>query len=274
MIDAVFVSWFKHMSAQFGQYFTHILSALCILVIGAVIARSASFLISKRLKCVRGDKTLHMFLAKLLYWVIWLVVIVAVLSKLGVQTASLIAVMGALSLAIGLSLKSSLSNLASGLLLVFFKPFKVGDFIRLGSISGTVTEIEILFTHLKTSQNEAVCMPNSRVLGGDIINNSKFEKRRIDLIIGIGYEDDIDHARQVILDVIAKDSRVQTEAGTPVVLVTELADSSVNLAVRLWALQKDYGLLRCDLLEALKKKLDQEKINMPYPTQDIYIHQD
>ena len=271
MINPELGKWFDQIKPELFNYLYRFIAAMVIMGVGALVARLARQVINQRVQKRTGDKTLHLFLSKLIYWLIWLVVIIAFLSELGVQTASLIAVMGALSLAVGLSLKSSLSNLASGILLIFFKPFKVGDYVDVSSISGTVQAIEILFTYIATSGNQLVALPNSRVLGGAITNYSHNNERRMDLVIGIGYDDDIDQAKQILQDILGQEHRVLQEPRPPIIAVKELGDSSVNILVRAWTKRTEYSSVMWALTETIKKQFDQAGISFPYPSREVYM---
>ena len=199
-------------------------------------------------------------------------VVIAALGQLGIQTAPFVAVLGAAGLAIALAFQGSLSNLASGVLLVTFRPFKIGDFIEAGGVSGTVEKIEIFTTQIRTGDNKTIIVPNSGIAAGTIVNYSVKPTRRIDLVVSVGYGDDLDKVRKVIEDVLAADQRVHKDPA-PAIGVLELADSSVDFAGRPWVDSGDYGAVKFDLLEALKKRFDAEGINIPFPQADVHLHQ-
>jgi small conductance mechanosensitive channel len=191
---------------------------------------------------------------------------------LGIQTASFIAVIGAAGLAIGLALQGSLSNFAAGILMIIFRPFKVGDYIEGAGVAGTVESIQIFTTQLKTPDNKTIIIPNAKISGDNIVNYSTKGTRRVDLVFGIGYEDNIDKARQIIMDVITNDARVMKDPET-VVVVSELADSSVNLTTRAWAKSADVWNILFETTEKVKKEFDAQGITIPFPQRDVHIHE-
>ena len=263
----------KHLTESSLDYAIKIAYALVILFIGWIVARLLAKGIARLLKLRSIDTTIVKFVQRISFSLFIIFVIIAALSKLGVQTASLIAVLGALGLAIGLSLKNSLSNLASGILLIIFRPFKVGDFIQIDSVSGTVDEILILFTRIITSQKQHIIIPNNK-FQSDILTNFSVEvTRRADLIVGIGYDDDIDKAREVITQVLQQDERILADPACNI-FVSELADSSVNIAIRFFTKQSDHFQVKCDINEALKKRFDHEGISFPFPQQDVHLFKD
>lgn len=199
-------------------------------------------------------------------------IVIAALGQLGIQTASFVAILGAAGLAIALAFQGSLSNLASGVLLVTFRPFKIGDFIDAGGTTGTVERVEIFTTQLLTADNKTVIVPNAGIVGGTIVNYSAQSTRRIDLVVSVGYGDDLDKVRKVIEEVLAADQRVLKDPVASIG-VLELADSSVNFAVRPWVDGEDYWPVTFDLHEALKKRFDAEGINIPFPQADVHLHQ-
>lgn len=248
-----------------------ILGALAILLIGRWIARWLVGL-SRRLMDRSGmDATLSTFLCNMLNALLLAVVVIAALDQLGVQTTSLLAVLGAAGLAVGLALKDSLSNFASGVLLILFQPFRVGDFIEAAGVSGTVEAVGIFNTTLRTGDNRTIIVPNSQIYSGTIVNNSARPTRRIDLVIGIGYEDDIRKAKRLLEELLQKDERILDDPA-PSVALAELADSSVNFNVRPWVKTEDYWNVRADLLQAIKETFDAEGISIPYPQQDIHLY--
>ena len=196
----------------------------------------------------------------------------AVLGKLGIQTTSFIAVLGAAGLAIGLALQGSLSNFASGVMLVLFRPFKVGDYIEAGGTSGTVEEMLIFSTKMKTPDNKAVFVPNGSITGGTIVNYSAKDTRRVDLVFGVSYEDDISKVKQIIEEVLNADDRILKDP-SPTVGLAELGDSSVNFVVRPWVSAADYWGVRFSLNEAMKLRFDQEGVSIPYPQRDVHFHE-
>lgn len=246
--------------------------ALVIFVVGKWIARQVANFVQRVMVHRSVDVALVHFVNSLVYWLLLAFVAISALGQLGIQTASFVAIIGAAGLAIGLALQGSLSNFASGVLILVFKPFKVGDFVEVAGTSGVVQNIQIFTTELSTGDNKQVIIPNSGVTGGNIVNYSAKDTRRVDLIMGIGYEDDIDKARDLMLDEIAKDDRTLKDPA-PTVAVVELADSSVNFVVRPWVKTADYWGVYFDLTEAIKKRFDAEGISIPYPQQDVHMHQ-
>ncbi len=245
--------------------------ALAIFVIGRWLAKTL-VRIARRLMGKAGlDAMLVSFLGHILYTVLLLVVIIAALDQLGVQTTSLIAVFGAAGLAIGLALKDSLSNFSSGVMLIIFRPFKVGDAIEAAGITGVVEEVRIFNTILRTGDNREIIVPNSHIYAGPITNLSARPTRRIDLVFGIGYEDDIRKAKQLIEAAFAADERILKDP-SPSVSLAELADSSVNINARPWVNSGDYWAVRADLMERIKLSFDENGISIPYPQRDVHVH--
>jgi small conductance mechanosensitive channel len=219
----------------------------------------------------RLDPTLVSFVTNLSYIALLAFVVIAALNQLGIQTASFIAILGAAGLAVGLALQGSLSNFAAGVLMLIFRPFKVGDYIEGAGVAGTVEEIQIFTTQLKTPDNKTIIIPNAKMTGDNIVNYSTKGTRRVDIVFGIGYADDIDKARQIILDVVGADTRVLKEPA-PAVLLAELADSSVNFYTRVWANADDYWGVYFDTMEAVKKRFDAEGVSIPFPQRDVHIY--
>ena len=251
-------------------YGIRVIAAIAILIVGRWVAKAVRNFLNRQMSKHGVDPTLNKFVTSLTYVALLAFVIIAALNKLGIQTASFIAVLGAAGLAVGLALQGSLSNFAAGVLMIIFKPFKAGDFIEGGGTSGTVEEIQIFTTQLNTPDNKTVIVPNSKMLGDNITNYSTKGTRRVDLIFGIGYNDDIDKARSVIKSVIEKDSRVAKDP-RPEIVLSELADSSVNFSVRVWTSADDYWDVYFDTNEKVKKAFDTEKISIPFPQRDIHI---
>jgi small conductance mechanosensitive channel len=216
------------------------------------------------------DPLLVKFIGSLLSGLLTLVVIIAALDQLGVNTTSLIALIGAAGLAVGLALQGTLSNFASGVLLIIFKPFKVGDFIEAGGVSGVVEEISIFNTIFRTGDNKEMIVPNGQIYGGTIVNYSARDTRRIDLTIGIGYDADIKLAKETLDALIKADERILADPA-PVIAVSELADSSVNFVVRPWVKAGDYWAVYWNLLEAVKLTFDEKGISIPYPQMDVHV---
>ncbi|UCE68026.1 MAG: mechanosensitive ion channel [Candidatus Zixiibacteriota bacterium] len=218
------------------------------------------------------DATLTKFVTNISKIGLMTFVIISALGALGVQTASFIAIIGAAGLAVGFALQNSLANFASGVMLIIFRPFKSGDYVEAGGTSGSVEAIQIFNTTLKTPDNKMVIVPNSQITGDKIINYSTMDRRRIDLVFGIGYDDSIKRAKEILEKIIAEDERILKDPA-PVIAVLELGDNSVNFAVRPWAKTSDYWAVYFDITEKVKLSFDENNISIPYPQRDVHIHQ-
>ena len=199
------------------------------------------------------------------------VVVIASIGALGVETTSFIAIIGTAGLAVGLALQGSLSNFASGVLIVLFRPYRVGDFIEAAGIAGNVDQVQILTTILKTGDNKQIIVPNSQIMDSIITNYSANDTRRVDMVIGVSYDDDLDKVRKTLQNLIATEERILDEPATTIA-VSELADSSVNFVVRPWVKSSDYWGVMFDMTEAIKKRFDKEGISFPYPQQDVHLY--
>ena len=217
------------------------------------------------------DITLRRFISNLARTLLMLFVIIAAINALGVQTASLIALVGAAGLAVGLALQGSLANFAAGVLIVLFRPYKVGDWIEGGGVSGSVEEVQILTTVLKTGDNKRVIIPNSQIMGTTITNYSANDTRRVDLVVGVSYSDDLDKVRKELQDLVDGDKRILKDPAVTIA-VSELADSSVNFVLRPWVNTADYWAVYFDLTERVKKRFDEVGISIPFPQRDIHVH--
>ena len=248
-----------------------IVSSLAIFIIGRWIIKIVVRFAERMMRKAQIDKMLTTFLGNILNVVLLVVVAIAALDQLGIQTTSMLAVFGAAGLAIGLALKDSLANFSSGVMLIIFRPFKAGDFIEAAGTSGTVEEVRIFSTILRTGDNREIIIPNSQIYSGPIVNVSARETRRIDLVFGIGYEDDLRKAKQLIEDAFAADDRILDDPA-PAVAVAELADSSVNINARPWVKTADYWAVRSNLLENIKLSFDSNGISIPYPQRDVHMH--
>jgi small conductance mechanosensitive channel len=252
------------------EFGINIVTAIIIFFVGRMVARALTRGVRKLMKKQEVDQILETFVSNLLYWVLMAFVIIAAITEIGVKTTSFIAVIGAAGLAVGLALQGSLSNFAAGVLIVLFRHYKVGDFIEAGGVSGSVVSVQILTTTLRTGDNKAVIIPNGNILKGTITNYSANDTRRIDMVFGVGYGDDLDKARATMKEVIDADERVLKEPAC-VIAVNELADSSVNFNVRPWVKTADYWAVRWDLTEAIKKRFDKDGISIPFPQRDLHI---
>jgi len=259
------------MALQFGSdYGIKLILALLVFFIGKRIARGIVNLAVKVMRKNNIDEELIGFLDSLFYWALFAMVCIAALGQIGVQTASFIALLGAAGLAVGLALQGSLSNFAAGVLIIILRPFRVGEFVEVAGEAGSVENIRIFTTELRTGDNKCIIIPNSRVLDSNIINYSSTGTRRVDLVFGIGYNDDIDQARDVIMDIINADDRILKDPA-PLVAVAELADSTVNFAVRPWVKTDDYWGVHRHITEQVKKRFDEKGISIPYPQSDVHI---
>lgn len=246
-----------------------VLAALLIFFVGQLIAKMISRLVGKLLGRTRLDKILVEFIQSLVNALLLVFVVVAALDKLGVNTNSVIAVLGAAGLAIGLALQGSLQNFAAGFMLLIFRPFKGGDFVEAAGTSGVIEKIGIFSTTLHTGDNKQVIIPNGTIYSSNIVNYSARGTRRIDMVFSIGYGDDIRLAREVIAKVIAADERVLPEP-KPLIAVGELASSSVNFFVRPWVKTEDFWAVKFDLTEKIKLAFDDQGISIPFPQMDIH----
>ncbi len=253
-------------------YGIKVIMALVILIVGRWVAKAISNMIRRMMSKADVDATLQKFVGNMAYIALLVFVVLAALSQIGIQTTSFIAVLGAAGLAIGLALQGSLSNFAAGFLMIIFRPFRVGDYIEGAGTAGTVEEIQIFTTTLVTPDNKTVIIPNASLTADNIINWTAKGTRRVDMVMGIGYEDDIDKARQIIKDQLAKDERILADPA-PQIAVVELADSSVNFVVRPWVKATDYWGVYMAVNEAVKKAFDANGINIPYPQRDIHVYQ-
>ena len=254
-------------------YGLSMVGGIIILIVGWVIAGWASRWTARAAGRVENvDAMLAGFLASLVKYLILAVTALAVLSRFGVQTASLIAVFGAAGLALGLALQGTLSQLAAGVMLLLFRPFKVGDYIDTGGAAGSVKAVGLFTTELATPDNVQIIVPNGDVWGSTVRNYSFHPTRRVDYLLGIGYGDSIDAAMKVIHDVIASDPRCHTDPA-PQIVVGDLADSAVNIIVRVWADAADYWGLKFDLTKRFKEALDAAGITIPFPQRDVHLHQ-
>jgi small conductance mechanosensitive channel len=248
-----------------------LLAALVIFYVGRIVARMLQKGLRKMLQTQAVDKILETFVCNLAYWAIMIFVIIAAINQVGVQTTSLIAVMGAAGLAVGLALQGSLSNFAAGVLIVIFRPYRVGDWVEAAGISGSVEQVQILTTILKTGDNKQIIVPNSQIMNSIITNYSANDTRRIDMIVGVSYSDDLDKVRKTLEELVASDERILKDPACTIA-VSELADSSVNFVVRPWASTADYWSVKFDLTEAVKKRFDEEGISIPFPQRDVHLY--
>ena len=253
-----------------AQYGFKVIGALIILLVGRWLAKFISQWIERVLIKSRVDKTLAKFAKNLSNMVLLIFVLIAAMARLGVETAQFAIVLGAAGLAIGLALQGSLSNFASGFLMIIFRPFKVGDFIEAAGVKGTVIEIQLFNTIINTPDNIRAIIPNAQITGGNVLNYTTNGTRRVDLVIGVSYGDDLKKARTIIEGVLAQDERVLQDP-KPNVAVFELGDSSVNFVVRPWVKSVDYWDAYFDITSKVKLALDENGISIPYPQRDVHL---
>ena len=259
----------KELLALYGL---NVVAAIIILILGRWAAKLIRHIMSNVLTRRKVEETLVSFLCNLTYAFLLAVVVIAAVQKLGFQTTSLVAVIGAAGLAIGFALQGSLANFAAGVMIIIFRPFNVGDYVDAGGVQGIVEDIDIFVTRIKTVDNKQAIVPNSKITGDNVVNYSAKDTRRIDLVVGVSYGDDIDKVKSVIKTVLAEDSRILADP-EPTIALLQLGDSSVNFAVRPWVKTADYWAVYFDTLENLKKRFDEEGICIPFPQRDVHLFQ-
>lgn len=264
-------SWLNNNSDLLIQYGVNIISAIAILFIGNIIVKSIANSISKVLEKKQMDKAVVDFIHGLVRYLLFVIVLIAALGRIGVQTASVVAVIGAAGLAVGLALQGSLSNFAAGVLIVAFRPFKSGDYVEIAGVAGSVDSIQIFQTVLKTPDNKMVVVPNAGVIGGAITNYSRHETRRVDLVIGVSYKADLKQTKQVIRETLEKDPRILKNPDITIGVLA-LADSSVNFVVRPWVKTADYWGVYFDAMQNIKEALDAAGIEIPFPQMDVHLN--
>ena len=243
--------------------------AAAIFIVGRMIAKFLVKMLGKVLRKGAMEEILVNFISSIANMLLLLVVIVASLDQLGVDTTSMIALVGAAGLAIGLALQGSLQNFAAGVMLIVFRPFKEGDFIEAAGVNGVVEHISIFNTIMRTGDNKEVIVPNGNIYSGVIVNFSARDTRRVDMVFGIGYNDDLKKAKALLEEIVTSDERVLKDPA-PVIAVSELADSSVNFVVRPWVKSADFWSVKFDTTESVKLRFDQEGISIPYPQMDVH----
>lgn len=251
-------------------YGIKIITAILLFVIGKWLAKKITHILATVLEKQKVDITLVKFLKNIIYYMLLAAVLVAVAGQLGINTASFLTIIGAASLAIGLALKDSLSNFSSGVMLILFRPFNVGDVVTAAGETGTVEAITIFNTIFKTGDNQKKIIPNSAISNSTITNITANPTRRIDLVIGIGYEDDIRKAKETLEKILGGDSRILADP-PPKIAVSELGESSVNLVVRPWVKTGDYWDVYFQLMEQIKLTFDEKGISFPYPQRDVHL---
>lgn len=250
---------------------TNLLAALAIYIIGGWIARQIMKAVDKLMSLRGMDAALAKFLHAISSTVLSFIVLLIAVEQLGIDTTSLLAILGAAGLAVGLALKDSLSNFAAGVMLIVFKPFKLGDYVEAGGVAGVVEQISIFNTIFRSPDNKEIIVPNALIYGDVIVNVSARATRRVDMIIGISYDDDMRKARDLIWQVLKADERILQEPEA-VVAVGELGDSSVNFVVRPWCRTEDFWAVKWDFLENIKRSFDDNGISIPYPQRDVHLY--
>ena len=252
-------------ASQFGPVIWSALKALIVLVLGWIVAGAVSSFVRRRVNASPEiDNTLGNFAASIVRWVILLIVLIAILGIFGIEATSLVAMMGAATLAIGLALQGTLADLAAGFMLILFRPYKIGQYVEVGGTAGTVVDLNLFVTELVTPDNVQIIIPNGQAWGSVITNFSAHETRRVDVVFGVDYGDDANKAKQIILDTANADGRVlkDPEAWAR---VTNLGDSSVDITMRVWCVAEDYWELKFGLTQAVKEAFDKDGISIPYP---------
>lgn len=263
----------KQLQPLITLYGLKILAAILILIIGRIVAGIVRSILQRASKHSKTDTTIMTFVGNIAYVAILAFAVIAALGRLGVETASFIAVIGAAGLAVGLAFQGSLSNFAAGFLMILFRPFRVGDFIEGGGTKGVVKEIQVFTTTVMTIDNKKVIIPNSKLTGDNIVNYTAEENRRVDLVVGVSYGDDLDKVKEVLRDVVVDFPRVLKEPA-PQIAVLEMADSSVNLVCRPWVKTSHYWDVYFGLTEAIKKTFDKKGITIPFPQHDVHLFQE
>ena len=247
-----------------------IVSAILIYVIGRWVTKLVVKSVAKLMSKSNVDASLTKFAGNIIGSVLTIFVLIAAIEQLGVDTTSIMAIFAAAGLAVGLALKDSLSNFSAGVMLIMFKPFKIGDFVNAGGSAGVIEEIQIFNTIMRTGDNQEIIIPNSHIYGGSITNVSARDTRRIDLVIGIGYDDNIGTAKSLIEDIISNNTLILAEPA-PTIMVLELGESSIDIAVRPWVKTGDYWGVRAELLQTIKETFDEKGISIPYPQRDVHM---
>ena len=261
-------SWLVRNQALLLSYAVNIVAAIAIIIVGMIVARIVSNAVNRVMVARKIDATVADFLSAMLRYAIIAFTLIAALGRVGVQTASIIAVLGAAGLAVGLALQGSLSNLAAGVLLVMFRPFRAGEYVDLGGVAGTVLHVQIFSTTMRTVDGKIVVIPNGKIIAGNIINYSREPVRRNEFIIGVAYDSDIDKVKQLLTNIIESDERILKDRDMTVRL-NELGASSINFVVRCWSKSGDLQNVYWDVLERVKRDFDANGISFPYPQMDV-----
>lgn len=252
-------------------YGIKLLMAIVIYIIGKWLAAKIANLLEKGMTAKSVDQTVSRFVRNISYYAMFAVVVVAALGQLGVQTTSFVAIIGAAGLAVGLALKDSLANFAAGVLMILFRPFKLGDFVEAGGAAGVVKEISIFSTTITTGDNKQIIVGNNAIMTSNITNYSALPERRVDMVVGVSYDADLSLVKKTLQDMVDADKRILKDPACTIA-VAELADSSVNLVLRPWVKSADYWGVKFDLTENIKVKFDELGIGIPYPQMDLHMH--
>ena len=261
-------TWLVRNQELLLSYAVNIVAAIAIVIIGMIVARIVSNTVNRLMVARKIDATVADFLSALVRYGIIAFTLIAALGRVGVQTASVIAVLGAAGLAVGLALQGSLSNLAAGVLLVMFRPFRAGEYVDLGGVAGTVLNVQIFSTTMRTVDGKIVVIPNGKIIAGNIINFSREPVRRNEFIIGVAYDSDIDQVKKILTDIIQSEDRILKDREMTVRL-NELGASSINFVVRVWSNSSDLQSVYWDVLERIKREFDANGISFPYPQMDV-----
>ena len=261
-------SWLVRNQELLLSYAVNIVAAIAIVIIGMIVARIVSNTVNRLMVARKIDATVADFLSALVRYGIIAFTLIAALGRVGVQTASVIAVLGAAGLAVGLALQGSLSNLAAGVLLVMFRPFRAGEYVDLGGVAGTVLSVQIFSTTMRTVDGKIIVIPNGKIIAGNIINFSREPVRRNEFIIGVAYDSDIDQVKKILTDIIQSEDRILKDREMTVRL-NELGASSINFVVRVWSNSSDLQSVYWDVLERIKREFDANGISFPYPQMDV-----
>lgn len=261
-------SWLVRNQALLLSYAVNIVAAIAIIIVGMIVARLVSNAVNRVMRARQIDATVADFLSAMLRYAIIAFTLIAALGRVGVQTASVIAVLGAAGLAVGLALQGSLSNLAAGVLLVMFRPFRAGEYVDLGGVAGTVLNVQIFSTTMRTVDGKIVVIPNGKIIAGNIINFSREPVRRNEFIIGVAYDSDIDKVKQLLTNIIQSDERIIKDREMTVRL-NELGPSAMNFVVRTWSKSSDLQNVYWDVLERVKRDFDANGISFPFPQMDV-----
>lgn len=253
-----------------SEYGLKIVAALLIFIIGKWVVKKITAVTKTVMEKANVDKTLIEFAESLVYFILLMVVILASLNTLGINTTSFVAIFGAAGLAIGLALQGSLANVGAAVLIIIFRPFKVGDFVEAGGATGTVEDVNLFSTIIAPLDNRTIIVPNATIVGGNIINYSMKPQRRVDHVFGIGYDDDLKLAKETLMEIMTSDKRIISDP-VPFVAVSELGDNSVNFVTRAWVETADYWDVYFEMIEKVKLTFDEKGISFPYPQMDIHL---